>query len=237
MRRFHLAPLFFFAFAACSSNRALVDGTPDAGGGPGGTVLGAGEYGPEGCDYVVAPPASRGFADFARDGASPFTADQAKPLRVRLGLGGKTALGEKGYADPSTSVVITWETAGQIAATKVRLGATKDALTEVHSGYSYTIPAPTIGVGAGDEVIVPAFTWVATANVALYCGATPVLVDVDPRTYNLDPAKLAAAVTPRTKAVIAVHLFGLCADIEAIRARDPAAAGRAQERIQAVRGN
>lgn len=74
-----------------------------------------------------------------------------------------------------------------------------------------------MGIGPGDEVIVPAFTWVATANVVLYCGATPVLVDVDRDTYNLDPAKLADKVTERTKAVIVVHLFGLCADMDAIR--------------------
>lgn len=75
-----------------------------------------------------------------------------------------------------------------------------------------------MGVGPGDEVIVPAFTWVATANVVLYCGATPVLVDVDPRTNNLDPAQLAAKITPRTKAILPVHLFGLCADMDAIAA-------------------
>ena len=75
-----------------------------------------------------------------------------------------------------------------------------------------------MGIGPGDEVIVPAFTWVATANVVLYCGATPILADVDPETYNLDPADVARRVTERTRAVIAVHLFGLCADIEAIRA-------------------
>ena len=78
-----------------------------------------------------------------------------------------------------------------------------------------------MGIGPGDEVIVPAFTWVATANVVLYCGATPVLADVDPETYNLDPADVARRVTARTRAVIAVHLFGLCADIEAIRAAVP----------------
>jgi dTDP-4-amino-4,6-dideoxygalactose transaminase len=71
-------------------------------------------------------------------------------------------------------------------------------------------------IGSGDEVIVPAFTWVATANVVLYCGAKPVFVDVDPVTYNLDPAQLASKVTKRTRAIIAVHLFGLCADIDAI---------------------
>jgi len=73
-------------------------------------------------------------------------------------------------------------------------------------------------IGSGDEVIVPAFTWVATANVVLYCRATPVFVDVDPWTFNLDPAQIAARVTSRTKAIIAVHLFGLCADMDAIAA-------------------
>lgn len=78
-----------------------------------------------------------------------------------------------------------------------------------------------LGVGPGDEVIVPAFTWVATANVVLYCGATPVFVDVAPQTFNMDVSQVAAKVTARTKAVIAVHLFGLCADIDAIRAAIP----------------
>jgi dTDP-4-amino-4,6-dideoxygalactose transaminase len=77
-----------------------------------------------------------------------------------------------------------------------------------------------IDVKAGDEVIVPAFTWVSTANAAIYCGAKPVFVDID-ATFNLDPAKVADAVTSRTKAVLAVHLFGLCADIDAIRAAVP----------------
>ncbi len=70
----------------------------------------------------------------------------------------------------------------------------------------------------GDEVIVPAFTWVATANVVLYCGAVPVFVDVDRRTNNIDPADLARRITSKTRAVIVVHLFGLCADMDAIRA-------------------
>lgn len=74
-----------------------------------------------------------------------------------------------------------------------------------------------MGIGPGDEVIVPAFTWVATANVILYCGAAPVFVDVDRSTFNLDIADVARKVTPRTRAVIAVHLFGLCADMDALR--------------------
>ncbi len=79
-----------------------------------------------------------------------------------------------------------------------------------------------LGIGPGDEVIVPAFTWVATANVVLYCGATPVFIDVDPQTYNLDVAQITAKVTDRTRAVIAVHLFGRCVDMDALRAGLPA---------------
>lgn len=78
-----------------------------------------------------------------------------------------------------------------------------------------------LGITSGDEVIVPAFTWVATANVVLYCGATPVFVDVNRSSYNLDPDQVAAKVSPRTRAVIAVHLFGLCVDVDHLRARLP----------------
>ena len=86
-----------------------------------------------------------------------------------------------------------------------------------------------MGIGPGDEVIVPAFTWVATANVVLYCGATPVLADVDRSTYNIDPADVARRVTPRTKAVIAVHLFGLCADMRATAGGGAARASRSSK--------
>lgn len=71
-----------------------------------------------------------------------------------------------------------------------------------------------LNVGPGDEVIVPAFTWIATANVVVHCGATPVFADVRPDTYNIDPESVAARISPRTRAIIAVHLFGLCADVE-----------------------
>jgi dTDP-4-amino-4,6-dideoxygalactose transaminase len=74
-----------------------------------------------------------------------------------------------------------------------------------------------LGIKQGDEVIVPAFTWVATANVVIYCGATPVFADIDPSTFNLDPEKLKKHITRRTKAIIPVHLFGLCADMDRIK--------------------
>jgi perosamine synthetase len=71
-----------------------------------------------------------------------------------------------------------------------------------------------LGIGAGDEVLVPAYTFPATANVVALAGARPVLVDVDPVTMNLDPDDAARRVTPRTKAVLAVHLFGRPARLE-----------------------
>lgn len=75
-----------------------------------------------------------------------------------------------------------------------------------------------LGIGPGDEVIVPAMTFVATANVVKQVGATPVFVDVDPRTLLIDIAAVAAAITDRTRAVIPVHLYGQMADIRALRA-------------------
>jgi dTDP-4-amino-4,6-dideoxygalactose transaminase len=77
------------------------------------------------------------------------------------------------------------------------------------------------GIGAGDEVIVPAYTFPATANVVRLAGATPVLVDVDPATFNLDLGKVYDAVTARTKAVLAVHLFGRPLDWEALQSAVP----------------
>lgn len=74
-----------------------------------------------------------------------------------------------------------------------------------------------LGVGSGDEVIVPAFTWVSTANAVVYCGATPVFIDVDPVTFNIDVNKLKEKLTSKTKAIIPVHLFGLCADVDKIK--------------------
>lgn len=77
-------------------------------------------------------------------------------------------------------------------------------------------------IGPGDEVIVPSFTWIATANVVLYCGATPVFADVDRNTFTIDVADALRRVTPRTRAIIPVHLFGLCADVDALRSALPA---------------
>ncbi len=74
------------------------------------------------------------------------------------------------------------------------------------------------GIGPGDEVITPGFTYIATAETVAVLGATPVYVDVNPKTYNLDVEKLEVAITPRTKAIIPVSLYGQCTDFDAINA-------------------
>lgn len=75
-----------------------------------------------------------------------------------------------------------------------------------------------LGIGPGDEVITPAFSYIATAEAAVLLGAKPVYVDIDPVTYNVDPDAIAAAITPRTKAIIPVSLYGQPADYDAINA-------------------
>jgi dTDP-4-amino-4,6-dideoxygalactose transaminase len=83
------------------------------------------------------------------------------------------------------------------------------------------IAMATLGVGPGDEVIVPAYTFPATANAVELCGGRAVLADVDDETFNVDPARVFDAVTPRTKAIVVVHLFGRPADWEAIQTAVP----------------
>ncbi|WP_338073454.1 DegT/DnrJ/EryC1/StrS family aminotransferase [Billgrantia kenyensis] len=75
-----------------------------------------------------------------------------------------------------------------------------------------------LGIAPGDEVITPGFTYIATAETVALLGARPVYVDIDPGTYLLDPEKLEAAITPRTRAIIPVSLYGQCADMDAINA-------------------
>jgi perosamine synthetase len=78
-----------------------------------------------------------------------------------------------------------------------------------------------VGVGPGDEVVVPSFTWISTANAARHLGATPVFCDIDPETLAVTPATVRACLTPRTRAVVVVHLGGLAVEVDQIRRAIP----------------
>lgn len=93
------------------------------------------------------------------------------------------------------------------------------AVTSCTTGLHLALTA--LDIGPGDEVIVPAFTWIATSNAVLYCGATPVFCDVNEKTFNIDIEQISKKITSKTKVIIIVHLFGLCVDIDAIRAIVP----------------
>jgi UDP-2-acetamido-2-deoxy-ribo-hexuluronate aminotransferase len=95
---------------------------------------------------------------------------------------------------------------------------TRHCVTVASGTDALVIALMALGIGPGDEVVTAPFTFFASAESIALVGATPVFVDVDPRTYNLDPALLEAAITPRTRAVMPVSLYGQCADFDAINA-------------------
>lgn len=94
----------------------------------------------------------------------------------------------------------------------------KHCITVANGTDALQIAQMALGIGPGDEVITPGFTYIATAETVALLGAKPVYVDIDPRTYNLDSTLLEAAITPRTKAIVPVSLYGQCADFDAINA-------------------
>jgi len=146
------------ALAACGSSSG---GSTPAG--DGGTDGGATfSYAPQGCAYTVSPPDTRGFTDLALDDAK---AAGDAPIRVRIGLGGGTSKGKAGYADPTTSAVFTWETAATTTAAKVRLGGDPNSLSDVHAGYSWQTPPPTVGLGNNEPP--------AQMHEVHVCGLTP----------------------------------------------------------------
>jgi dTDP-4-amino-4,6-dideoxygalactose transaminase len=95
-----------------------------------------------------------------------------------------------------------------------RVGAA-DAVATTSCTTALQLALHVVGVGPGDEVIVPSLSFIATANAVWQCGARPVFADIDPRTYNLDPACAERAITARTKAIMPVHQVGLPADMDA----------------------
>lgn len=94
----------------------------------------------------------------------------------------------------------------------------KHCITVANGTDALQIAQMALGIGPGDEVITPGFTYIATAETVALLGAKPIYVDIDPRTYLLDPVKLEAAITPKTRAIIPVSLYGQCADMDAINA-------------------
>ncbi len=133
--------------------------------------------------------------------------------------------GEEEWLATKESILSGWLTQGPKVAEFEKQFAqyhgVKQAIATTSCTTSLHLILVAMGIGPGDEVLVPAFTWVATANIVMYCGATPVFVDVDPKTNNIDISRIAEKVTNRTKAIIVVHLFGLCVDVAAVREKLP----------------
>jgi len=107
---------------------------------------------------------------------------------------------------------------GQLESRLADYTGAKHCISVANGTDALQIALMALGVGPGDEVITPGFTYIATAETVALLGAKPVYVDIDARTYNLDPVRLQAAISTRTKAIVPVSLYGQCADMDAIAA-------------------
>ncbi|MFY8200891.1 MAG: aminotransferase class I/II-fold pyridoxal phosphate-dependent enzyme, partial [Pirellula staleyi] len=107
---------------------------------------------------------------------------------------------------------------GELECTVAGICQTKQAIACASGSDALLLALMALDIQQGDEVIVPSFTFFATASAVSRLGAIPVFVDIDPLTYNISPEDVAANVTSRTKAIIPVHLFGQCAAMDKIEA-------------------
>lgn len=129
-------------------------------------------------------------------------------------------LGEEELAQVAETIRANWITGGQ----KVRefegkiaeLCAVRHAIAVCNGTIALYVGLKILGIGDGDEVIVPDFTFIASANSVVMAGAKPVFIDIDAKTFNIDPNCIEKAITPKTKAVMPVHIYGQAADMDAI---------------------
>ena len=138
---------------------------------------------------------------------------------------GLPSMGLEEWESTKESIMSGWITQGPKVREFEKLFAerhnVKHALAVSNCTTALHLALVACGVGVGDEVLVPAFTWVSSANAVKYCGATPVFIDIDINTFNIDVNQIKDKITSKTKAIIPVHLFGLCADIDFIKANFP----------------
>src|SRR3954466_3852682 len=132
------------------------------------------------------------------------------------------AIGEEEIAAVAETMRSGWLTTGPRAAELERRTAEYFGAEHVLAVSSATaamhLALVALGIGPGDEVITTSLTWPATANVIVHTGATPVFADIQDDTLNIDPASVAERVTPRTKAIMPVHLYGQPADLDPLLA-------------------
>ncbi len=148
--------------------------------------------------------------------------DVARPERLRRIPLLEPSLGAEELANLATCIESSWiSSVGPFVAefedaiaTRVGLGhalATSSGTTALH------LALAGLGIGPGDEVVVPSFTFMATVNAVLHAGATPVVVDVEPGTWTIDPEAVLRALTPRTRAIVPVHIYGMGCDMALLR--------------------
>ncbi len=106
----------------------------------------------------------------------------------------------------------------ELEQTLAKYVGTKHCLTIANGTDALWVPLMALGIGQGDEVITTAFSFIATAETIVLAGAKPIYVDIDPKTFNIDPSKIEAAITPRTKAIMPVSLYGQMPDMDKINA-------------------